>query len=354
MLVDRQANRVYAYAYFKPPRKKVAMSETINVGIDIGGTKANIGLVTSAGKIVDSVRIPVPSNSGAEAFIERLCQAVEQLIESNGLTKEDCAFYGVGVPGTADVKTGLVEYCPNLGWEDVPAGAMFRKYLGMDVLISQDSRLAAWAEYLLGAGRGYQSLICIAVGTGIGGGIILDGKIFHGALNTAGEIGHSVFEKDGRRCNCGNRGCLERYSSGTGMIERALEAYAEKFVGRPHKAETMFELAYCGDQDMLRLIRRVVEDLAVGIANAVSILSPEVVIISGGLCTHDELIVKPLRELVNQYGYHAWVRKKRLKIEKAQLGPEAPMIGAALLYKAAMASSMNAARSFFNCASDGR
>ena len=311
------------------------MSKTICVGIDIGATKANLGLVTSAGKIIASTRIPVQRQSSAEGFIETLCREVERLIEAHGLTKADIAFYGAGVPGTADYKTGLVEYCPNLGWEDVPAGALFKHYLGAEVMVAQDSRLAAWAEYLLGAGRNYRSFICVAIGTGIGGGIILDGKIFHGALNTAGEIGHSVFQKDGRPCNCGNHGCLERYASGTGMIDRALEAYSEKFVDRPHRAETLFELASAGDEDLLKLIRRMVEDLAVGIANAVSILSPEAVIISGGLCIHEELIIKPLRELVNQYGYHAWVRKKQLKIEQAQLGPEAPMIGAALFYNAA-------------------
>jgi glucokinase len=313
------------------------MSETITVGVDIGGTKANIGLVTSAGKIIASARMPVPRQASAEEFIEKLCQNVEQLIEAHSLKKTDIAFYGVGVPGTADTKTGLVEYCPNLGWEDVPAGALFNKYLGAKVMIAQDSRLAAWAEYLLGAGRNYHSFICVAVGTGIGGGIIIDGKIFHGALNTAGEIGHSVFQKDGRRCNCGNHGCLERYASGTGMIERAMEAYPEKFVDRPHQTETLFDLAYAGDEDLLRLIRCMVEDLAIGIANAVSILSPQAVIVSGGLCIHDELIIKPLRELVNQVGYYAWARKKQLKIEQAQLGPAAPMIGAALLYQEELA-----------------
>jgi len=310
------------------------MNDTISVGIDIGATKANIGLVTSSGKIIASARVPVTHNLKADGFIEELCHEVARLIESNGLRKNDCAFFGAGVPGTADIKTGLVEYCPNLGWEDVSAGAIFKKHLGTEVRISQDSRMAAWAEYLLGAGRNYNSIICVTLGTGIGSGIIIDGKIFHGALNTAGELGHTVFEKDGRLCNCGNHGCLERYSSGTGMIERALEAYPEKFVDRPHKSETLFELAYAGDQDLLRLIQGCVEDLAVGIANAVSILSPEAVIISGGLCTHEELIIKPLIGLVNRYGYHSWVRKNKLKIEKAQLGPEAPMIGAALLYKA--------------------
>jgi glucokinase len=310
------------------------MDEPISVGIDIGATKANIGLVTPSGKIIDSVRVPVQREVGEERFIETLCQTVARLIDANHLTPDDIVFYGVGVPGTADSRTGLVEYCPNLGWEDVPAGAIFRQYLGAEVLIAQDSRLAAWAEYLLGAGRNYQSFICVAIGTGIGSGIIIDGKIFNGALNTAGEIGHSVFQKDGRACACGNHGCLERYASGTGMIERALESFPKKFVDRPRQAETLFDLAYAGDEDLLRLIRRMVEDLAIGIANAVSLLSPEAVIISGGLCTHDDLIIKPLRELVNQYGYYAWTRKKQLKIEQAQLGPAAPMIGAALLYKA--------------------
>ncbi len=310
------------------------MGEAISVGIDIGATKANLGLVTPAGKIIDSVRIPVQRETSAERFIETVCQAVTRLLDAQQLTPADINFYGVGVPGTADSRTGVVEYCPNLGWEDVPAGTLFKQYLGTDVMVAQDSRLAAWAEYLLGAGRNYRSFICVAVGTGIGSGIILDGKIFHGALNTAGEIGHSVFQKDGRLCNCGNHGCLERYSSGTGMIERALEAYPEKFSGRPQRAETLFELAYAGDEDLLRLIRCMVEDLAIGIANAVSLLSPEAVIISGGLCTHEALIIKPLRELVNLHGYYAWTRKKQLKIEQAQLGPAAPMIGAALLYKA--------------------
>jgi glucokinase len=310
------------------------MDEPISVGIDIGATKANIGLVTPSGKIIDSVRVPVQREASAEHFIETVCQAVARLMDANRLTLDDIVFYGVGVPGTADSRIGLVEYCPNLGWEDVPAGAIFERYLGTTVMVAQDSRLAAWAEYLLGAGRNYQSFFCVAIGTGIGSGIIIDGKIFHGALNTAGEIGHSVFQKDGRLCACGNHGCLERYASGTGMIDRALEAYPEKFSERPHQTETLFDLAYAGDEELLRLIRSMVEDLAIGIANAVSILSPEAVIISGGLCIHDELIIRPLRELISQYGYHAWTRKKELQIEQAQLGPAAPMIGAALLYKA--------------------
>jgi glucokinase len=310
------------------------MEKDISVGIDIGGTKVHIGLVTGSGKVIVDERLPVQNDLRAEVLIETICRHLDGLVETNQSKKSDILSFGVGVPGTADIKTGNVEYCPNLGWEDISAGAIFEKYLGRDVIVSQDSRCAAWAEYLLGAGRKYRSMICITLGTGIGSGIIVDGRIFHGAMNTAGEIGHCVFEKDGRPCNCGRRGCLERYCSGTGIIKRALEAFPEKLASLPHKSETVFQLAYAGDRDALTLIRGVVEDLAIGIANAVSILSPEAVIISGGLCDHDELIVKPLEQLVNQYGYHSWSRKKLLKIEKAQAGSDAPMIGAALLYKA--------------------
>ncbi len=310
------------------------MSEKINLGIDIGGTKANIGLVTEDGVIIDSLRIPVQCNLSPEQTIIDICTNTKNLIKSTGLDLDVISFIGVGVPGTADIMTGNVEYCPNLHWEDVPAGAIFKKYLGRDVLVSQDSHLAAWAEFLFGAGRNYKSIVCITLGTGIGGGIILDGKIFHGGMNTAGEIGHTIFEKNGRECNCGRKGCLERYSSGTGIVDRALETFPEKFKNLPQKAETVFQLAYNGDKEMLGLIASVVEDLAIGIANVVSIISPEAVIISGGLCDHDQLIIEPLGELVNKYGFHSWARKHILKIEKAQLGKDAPMIGAALLFKA--------------------
>lgn len=152
-------------------------------------------------------------------------------------------------------------------------------------------------------------------------------------MNTAGELGHTVFEKNGLSCICGNQGCLERYSSGTGIIQRAMQMFPDKFKNMAHKSESVFELAYRGDQEILTFIKVVVEDLAVGIANAVSLLSPQAVILSGGLCEHEDLIIKPLGELIYQYGYHSWVRKRQLKVERAQMGSDAPMIGAALLYK---------------------
>lgn len=304
------------------------------LGIDIGGTKANIGLVSEDGTVIASTRLPAGGAASPAELIGRICAAAEEMIAASPVPRGAVTFAGVGVPGTADISSGYVEFCPNLGWEDVPAGELFRERLNMDVVVSQDSRAAAWAEYQLGAGRGFHSFICVTLGTGIGAGVILDGRLFHGAMNTAGELGHTIYVKNGRHCNCGRDGCLERYCSGTGFFERAFEAFPQKFEGQPRNAETVFELANAGDSDMLALIREVVDDLAVGIANAVDILSPQAVILSGGLCVHESLILEPLRELVYHYGYHPWARKKQLRIEKAQLGSDAPMIGAALLYKA--------------------
>ena len=170
------------------------MNERISAGIDIGGTKANIGLVKENGIVINSEHIPVQRNLSPEQFIAEICDNLDKLIQANGLKLEEIESIGVGVPGTADITTGYVEYCPNLRWEDVPAGALFKKYLGREVIVSQDARLAAWAEYLFGAGRKYKSFICVTLGTGIGAGIILDGRIFHGSMNTAGEIGHFIFE----------------------------------------------------------------------------------------------------------------------------------------------------------------
>jgi glucokinase len=178
------------------------MDEKISVGIDIGGTKVHVGLVTENGKIIDDKRLLVGNDLEPYALIKTICRHVDDLLKINQLKKNNVVAFGVGVPGTADIKTGNVEYCPNLGWEDIPAGIIFGKYLGCEVIVSQDSRCAAWAEYLLGAGRKYQSMICLTLGTGIGSGIIMDGKIFHGAMNTAGEMGHCIFEKDGHPCNC--------------------------------------------------------------------------------------------------------------------------------------------------------
>lgn len=303
-----------------------------NVGIDIGGTKVNIGLVDEAGKVLARARLETEGASEARELVERISQSVNALLQTQGMGIQDVGFIGAGVPGTVDTDTGLVSYCPNLQWFDEPVGEYFQQALGRRVPVAQDSRNGALAEKLFGAGKPYSDLILITIGTGIGCGIVLGGKVFGGGMNTAGELGHSPILKNGVSCLCGNKGCLERYVSGTGILERALAAYPDRFQQRPRRCETVFELAYQGDREMLELIDQCMDDLAFAIANAVSLLSPQAVIISGGLSEHEELVITPLEEKIYAHGYYAWTRLKRLQVHKALLGGDAPMIGAASLY----------------------
>lgn len=305
----------------------------LNVGIDIGGTKINLGIVDEQGKITDSCRIPTNAKQEPELTVQEIVKTLKKMLKKNGLTLQDITFIGAGVPGTVNTSTGLVSYCPNLSWFDIPIGDLFERYMGRKVVVEQDSRNAALAEKLFGAGKGCDNILCVAVGTGIGGGIIIDGKIFHGGMNTAGEIGHTPIYKNGRKCVCGNSGCLEKYASGTGMLEIALERFPAKFQGKPEKCETLFKLAYEGDKEACALIDECVDDLAFGIANAVNLISPEMVIISGGLCEHEGLFVNPLQEKITNHGYYSWTRQNSLKVCRAILGSDAPMIGASALDK---------------------
>ena len=302
-----------------------------SVGIDIGATKVNIGIVDSRGVIVAKTRISTRKDLETRPFIGDIAQAVNRLLGENGFALDDIGFLGAGVPGTVDSATGHVEYCPNLSWKDVPAGRYFKEHLGREVRIVQDCRAAALAELLYGAARGRSNILCVTLGTGVGGGVIVDRKIFHGSMNTAGEIGHCIVVKNGRLCSCGSRGCLERYFSGSGIIEQAVERFPGKFTDDNRNTEHVFELAKNGDSEARELIRESLEYLALGIANFVSIFSPQMIVISGGMCEHKELIVDPLKALVPRFGYVSWVKKNALRIEKALLGSDAPMIGAASL-----------------------
>ena len=304
-----------------------------NLGIDIGGTKVNLGVVDECGNVLFSTRMQTDAKKEPELLIAEIAEKAKNLLEQNSMKLADVEFIGAGVPGTADVHTGLVSYCPNLSWYDVPAGAYFRKYLGREVRVAQDSRNAALAELLFGAGRGYSDILCLTVGTGIGAGIIINKKIFNGGMNTAGELGHTPIVKDGAECICGNSGCLERYASGNGMTRLALERFPDKFEGMEKKCESISELAYAGDQEICAFLDECIDNLAFGIANAVNLLSPEAVIISGGLCEHEKLSIEPLKKKIIERGYYSWTRLNRLWICKAALGSDAPMIGAAMLYQ---------------------
>jgi len=306
--------------------------QTINAGIDIGGTKVNIGLVTEEGQVLRSRKFAVADYKGPEEVAAAICRELTALAAEEGLTPQDLSFVGAGVPGTADWHTGHVLYCPNLQWFDVPLGRLLTEGLGREVVVSQDSRCAALAEYLFGAGREFKDMLVITLGTGVGCGIIVDGRIVHGGMNTAGEFGHCSIDRHGVDCVCGSKGCLERYASGWGMVERAFEAMPEKLAGQERRAETLFTLAET-DPEVKAFIEARVEDLAFALSFAVGLLSPEAILLSGGMCQRKEYFLEPLRRMIPQWGDYAWTSQNKLRVEMAQLGPEAPMVGASALYR---------------------
>ncbi len=304
----------------------------INLGIDIGGTKINIGLLDEKGRIISKTKIATNPSLKCKETIRQVCNRVESFLKENNLKLDYIHFIGVGVPGTVDGKTGFVDYCPNLNWIDEPVGSYFQKYFGRSVKLVQDSRAAALAEMLFGAGKTYENFVLITIGTGIGGGIVINRKLFNGGMNTAGEIGHMPIEKCGRKCVCGVNGCLEQYAAGSAFIKRTIEYFPEKFNGKEKKTEILFEMAYLGDKEALYVIDECLDDLAFGLAIVVDILSTEAIIVSGGLCEHRSLIIEPLQEKILHYGYFGWTKKKKLIVLKAELGSEAPMVGASALY----------------------
>lgn len=309
------------------------MSDKYNIGIDIGGTKVNIGIVEENGTVLKKCKIPTNSKVEPKLFIADISRILLDVLAKENLSIDDINSIGVGVPGTANSGTGIVSYCPNLFWYDVPVGQLFKDNLCRDVIVCQDSWNAALAESVYGAGKNFDDIICLAIGTGIGGGLIHNKKIFAGKMNTAGEIGHTPVVKGGRKCVCGNYGCLEQYASGKSIIKRAYEIYPQKFEGRELNTESVFALALEGDVEIIEFIDDCVDYLAFGLANSINIFAPQAIVISGGLCVYDDLIIKPLEEKIYKRGYYSWTHQNIIRVYKAELGSDAPMIGASIIYR---------------------
>lgn len=310
------------------------------IGIDVGGTNLKAGLVDETGNILATERIALRFRN-AEAFANDLADLATAVLEKSGQSTSDVEYVGVGIPGA--VKNGDILYTCNIPLRNVPLAALFQRKLDMPLLLENDANCAAVGEWLFGAGQGVKNVTVITLGTGVGGGFILDGKLYAGG-GMAGEIGHMVIEKNGTPCSCGRRGCWETYASATGLIrmtqeamkahpESALHAFAAKNGGVEGK--TAFETAAeTGDETAIRLCRRYVEYLAAGVTNLVNILQPEVVAIGGGVAgAPDRFLLNPLRKIVEAecYPRHSGCLPR---IQRAELGNDAGIIGAALLKRA--------------------
>ncbi len=292
------------------------------VGIDIGGTKVNIGLLKDR-EIVKTVKIPTAA--AMRDCLSDVKAALQTLLADENLSFSDVTFFGIGVPGTVSRDGKTAVFVPNIGWENEPVAAVWKELTGAEARLVQDSRASALGEYKMGAGRGKKCVICVTLGTGIGTGIVMDGKIFDGVLGGAGELGHTPVKPDGRACGCGKQGCLEKYAAGLG-----LDITAKELFGDGADVRVLFDKAREGDELALKSIADAVVMLGNVLVCAVNLLSPDCLLFSGGLSRETELFVDPLIDYIKKHAYSLTV-DGGLEIKKAELSENSPMAGAALL-----------------------
>ncbi len=295
------------------------------LGIDIGGTSFSIGSVAADGSRIAVLRNePTLAQGGADDVVDRILALARRVMAETAAAHPDadCLGVGVGAPGPLDTARGLVLLTPNLGWVDFPLRDRIADGLGLSTVLDNDANCAVLGEAWMGAARGARHALGITIGTGIGGGVIMDGRLYHGASDCAGEIGHASIDANGRRCKCGNYGCIEAYASGPAIAARAVEAMEagaetrllELAGGDPSgiTAQTVFEAARDGDE----LAREVVGDTArfLGscVANLVNIFNPEVVVVCGGVTRAGDLLFVPLRREVARRAFKPAVAACRI------------------------------------------
>lgn len=309
------------------------------IGIDVGGTNLKAGLVREDGQILAVERTPLAFEN-PEQFARTLAQLGQSVLHQAGIPASDVVSAGIGIPGA--VAGGDILYTCNIPLRDVPLSRLFRQHLDVPVLLENDANCAAVGEWLCGAGRGTQQFIVVTLGTGVGGGLILNGKLYSGS-GMVGEVGHMVIQHGGAPCNCGRRGCWEAYASATGLIRmtrEAMEAHPESLLHTVAaqngcvEGRTAFDAAVQGDETALGLCRDYVSYLAAGVTNLINILQPEAVAIGGGVAAApDGLLLTPLREIVERECYPRHTGQLP-RIVRAELGNDAGIIGAALLKRA--------------------
>ena len=274
------------------------------VGIDIGGTNIVAGTVAEDGsELLGLVSEPTISEQGASAVVGRIVKLARASMSA--ARGKEIVGVGIGSPGPLNTTTGIVLLTPNLGWTNFPLRDRITDALGLPATLDNDANCAIFGEWWRGAARGVQHVVGLTIGTGIGGGIVLDGEVYRGASDIAGEIGHMTIDLNGRRCKCGNYGCLEAYASGPAIAARAVEGIEAgnetalpKYVnGDLSKvtAQLVYEAANDGDDYALEVVKDTAKFLGAGVANIINIFNPQVVVICGGVTLAGERLFAPLR-----------------------------------------------------------
>lgn len=297
----------------------------VRIGIDIGGTTTKIGLVDIHQKLIASTVMDTNAKRPAEEVIGEIATRTLDLLEDQGIAMDQCIGAGIGVPGTIDSKKGMVKYSNNIQWENIDLVKIMGQYLPIPIRIANDADCATLGEAVAGAGKECQDVIMLTLGTGVGGGIILDGKIYEGKGLGGSELGHMVIVENGEACTCGRKGCLEAYASATALMRDAKRATGEDLTPKE-----IFEAAKAGDLKLQQVVQGYIGKLGTGIVNIVNIFRPQLVILGGGISAQEEELLAPLREMMKK-GCFGGEKGELPEIEAAALGNEAGMIGAASL-----------------------
>lgn len=295
------------------------------LGIDIGGTKVNIGLIDEYKNIVFKHVVKIPDNKDYKFVVNWLKETVDTVFLKNNILYNNILSCGIGVPGTVSENGEIALKVPNLGWENANIAYEFEKITGIPTKLVQDSRAAAYGEYMAGKGQGKKIVVCVTIGTGIGTGIVINGNIFDGALGGAGELGHIPVVPNGRQCGCGKKGCLEKYVSGKGLEITAKEVFGDEFT-----ASDIFDFAKDGNEKAITIIDEAICILGNAMVSIINLISPNCLLFSGGLSKQTDLFIRPLIKYIKEHSY-LLSAGDNLYIGIAGLGEDSPMIGAALL-----------------------
>jgi glucokinase len=304
------------------------------VGVDLGGTNMRAGVVTAGGEVLERKSVPTQIEDGHGTVIHRMGELIRDVVASADAELDAVQAVGIGSPGPLSAKRGVVIFTPNLGWKNVPVADMLSKDLDRPVYLENDANSACWGEFWAGAGRSVSNMIILTLGTGVGGSVILGGKLWRGPSESAGHIGHMIVEPDGLPCGCGGRGCLEQYASATAVARVARDALAggkySRFIDCEPEEITARDVSEAADRGC-ELCNQIMRDagryLGLAIATLANVINPDLAVIYGGMAAAGERLFQPMRDTVNERALD--VAAEHIRIVPADLDDDAGLVGAA-------------------------
>ncbi len=311
------------------------------IGIDLGGTNIKAGVVDESGRILAQAYAKTQAQRPYRDIVKDMAGCVTMSMNHIGISQDEVRAIGIGIPGLARREDGTVIFCPNLGWKDIPLREEFRKYIDKPVIIDNDATVAGYAESIAGVSRGYPCSVFLTLGTGTGGGIVIDGKPWSGRHGVGSELGHMTIALEGVPCTCGNNGCAERYTSANAIIRMARQecmAFGDSMMMKLAggdidriNAKTVFDAAKAGDAAAFRVFDRYCDYLAITINNIICLLDPDMIVLGGGVSHAGEFLLEHVRQKVIRYVLYKELPFAEIRL--ASLGNDAGIIGAAMLGK---------------------